>query len=153
MLKEYFKALYERTMREAYSRAHAEIDNSLLNGGMCLDCGAGQGHRFSQLNSSIGLNGARYHGIEWDEGKVEIARKNGINVDHSFRCIFGLSVLEHLLFPCRYLRECYRCLDGGGQLVLLTPNISTYFTAALILAVFAVLTFRLHVTLDWSINL
>ena len=146
MLKDYFKALYERTMREAYSRAHVEINESLMNGGMCLDCGAGHGHKFRQLNSQIGLDTARYHGIEWDERKVEIARNDGINVvtgdlnkgiehpDDTFRCIFGLSVLEHLLFPCRYLRECYRCLEGGGQLVLLTPNISTYFTAALILA-------------------
>ena len=146
MIKEYFKALYERTMREAYSKAHAEIDSSLLHGGMCLDCGAGKGHKFHQLNSEIGMDKARYHGIEWDQSKVELARKDGINVvrgdlnksidhpDNTFRCIFGLSVLEHLLFPCRFLRECFRCLEGGGQLVLLTPNISTYFTAALIIA-------------------
>ena len=32
------------------------------------------------------------------------------------------------------LRECHRCLEKGGVLIILTPNISTYFTAALILA-------------------
>jgi SAM-dependent methyltransferase len=133
-------------MHEAYSKAHSEIDNSLTNGGMCLDCGAGHGHRFRQLNREIGLDSGHYFGIEWDEKKVEIARDDGINVvagdlnrgiehpDNTFRCIFGLSVLEHLLYPCRFLRECFRCLESGGQLVLLTPNISTYFTAALIIA-------------------
>lgn len=44
-----------------------------------------------------------------------------------------MSVLEHLLNPCYYLKECYRVLDEGGSLVILTPNISTYFTAVLIL--------------------
>jgi SAM-dependent methyltransferase len=52
----------------------------------------------------------------------------------SFRCVIGMSVLEHLLKPCAFLRECHRVLEPGGALVILTPNISTYFTAALILA-------------------
>ncbi len=146
MINQYFKSLYSRTVHEAYSRAFAEIDKSLSNGGICLDCGAGRGHRFHQLNKKIGLDSNRYFGIEWDKKYVEMARGEGINVihgdlnkaiehpDNRFRCIFGLSVLEHLLFPCRYLQECYRCLEGGGQLIILTPNISTYFTAALILA-------------------
>ena len=30
--------------------------------------------------------------------------------------------------PCSFLKEAYRCLEPGGTLVLLTPNISTYFT-------------------------
>ncbi len=48
--------------------------------------------------------------------------------------IDALSVLEHLLNPCRFLKECHRVLECHGRLILLTPNISTYFTAALILA-------------------
>jgi SAM-dependent methyltransferase len=53
----------------------------------------------------------------------------------SFQCVIGLSVLEHLLKPCAFLREAHRVLAPGGTLIILTPNISTYFTAALILAV------------------
>jgi len=56
---------------------------------------------------------------------VELAHEKGINVtqgdlnkrimypNESFACIFGLSVLEHLLNPCNYMRECYRCLEKG----------------------------------------
>jgi hypothetical protein len=48
-------------------------------------------------------------------------------------CVYGLSVLEHLLMPCAFIVECRRVLRPGGMLVLLTPNISTYFTALLVL--------------------
>jgi SAM-dependent methyltransferase len=146
MLKNYFKNLYQRTMHEAYSRAHDEIVNALKDGGICLDCGAHSGQMFLLLNQRIGLEKSRYNGIEWNANILQIARNNRLNVvqgdlnkdmdfqSEAFRCVFGLSVLEHLLNPCKYLKECYRCLEKDGVLVILTPNISTYFTAALILA-------------------
>ncbi len=146
MLKKYFKSLYQRTMQEAYSRAHNEIVNTLQDGGTCLDCGAHSGQKFDLLNKRIGIDKSRYSGIEWNVNVAQKARDKGLNVlrgdlnknmecqDESYKCIFGLSVLEHLLNPCNYLRECYRCLEKDGVLVILTPNISTYFTAALILA-------------------
>ncbi len=146
MLEKYFKSLYQRTMQEAYRRAHDEIVNALQDGGACLDCGAHSGRTYDLLNKRIGLDKQRYNGIEWNVDLVRRARDKGLNVlqgdlnrdmeyqDGSFKCIFGLSVLEHLLNPCNYLRECYRCLEKDGVLVILTPNISTYFTAALILA-------------------
>ncbi len=125
--------------------AHDEIVGALGSGGACLDCGASLGGKYELLYERIGLKSSAYHGLEWDAGLVEQAKSLGRNVlegdlnktlpfsDQTFRCVFGLSVLEHLLFPCRYMRECQRVLQPGGVLVLLTPNISTFFTAALIL--------------------
>ena len=133
-------------MGEAYSTAHTEIMQALQNDGKCLDCGAQNGFKFDLLKQRVGLDRDLYHGIEWNTQMVEAAKAKGLNViqgdlnknisfpDETFRCIFGLSVLEHLLNPCNYLKECYRCLDNGGTLVILTPNISTYFTVALLLA-------------------
>lgn len=146
MLTAYFKSLYQRTMEESYALAHAEVIAALRDGGNCLDCGAHDGAKFLYLKQAMSLEPERYRGIEWNADAVEDARAKGLNVvqgdlnkstpyaDDSFRCVFGLSVLEHLLNPCHYLRECHRCLEQDGTLVLLTPNISTYFTAALILA-------------------
>jgi SAM-dependent methyltransferase len=146
MLDSYFKRLYRRTMDEAYALAHAEIIVCLREGGNCLDCGAGSGHKFGLLNDAVGLTKAQYFGLEWDAESVRAAQGNGLNViqsdlnspigfsDGSFRCVFGFSVLEHLLKPCAYLTDCYRCLEPGGTLVILTPNISTFFTIALLLA-------------------
>jgi SAM-dependent methyltransferase len=138
----YFSGLYARTMREAYALAEDRIVTAIADGGQVLDCGAGGGHVADRLS----IAADRYHGIDWSNDDTERARARGLQVvqgdlnqplpypDAHFRCVFGLSVLEHLLRPCRYLRECHRVLEPGGRLVILTPNIATYFTAFLVLA-------------------
>ena len=145
MLQKYFKTLYQRTMRESYALAYKEIIQALESGGNCLDSGAHKGKMYRILHEAIPFQKDNYFGIEWSSEHVQIAQDLDLNViqgdlnqdlefpDHKFKCIFGLSVLEHLLNPCRYLRECHRVLEDNGTLVILTPNISTYFTAMLIL--------------------
>ena len=146
LLNKYFKSLYKRTMSEAYSLATSNIIASLKEGGDCLDCGASSGYWFETFSSEIGLTIDRYYGIEWDKELVNEAQNKRINVqqgdlnkalpfeNEKFTCIYSLSVLEHLLNGCHFLGECHRVLKLGGTLIILTPNISTYFTAALILA-------------------
>lgn len=140
VLENYFRNLYQRTMDEAYGLAHEKIVLALKDGGECLDCGAHHGKIFAMLHEQAGLPGSAYSGIEWNQEAVEAARGQGLNVvrgdlnrnlpfpDDKFRCVFALSVLEHLLNPCSFLKEAFRCLEPGGALVVLTPNISTYFT-------------------------
>lgn len=146
MLRTYFKALYERTMRKAYELAFREISAAMQEGGLCLDCGANRGHWYEKLSHTIGLTKDQYYGIEWNEECARSSQLRGLNIkqgdlnkgipykDGTFTCIYALSVLEHLLNGCFFMRECYRALKRDGKLVLLTPNISTYFTAMLILA-------------------
>ncbi|MGR8934741.1 MAG: class I SAM-dependent methyltransferase [Gammaproteobacteria bacterium] len=146
MLENYFKNLYRRTMNEAYGLARREIVNALVDEGYCLDCGANKGYWQEALQHEIGFTKDRYYGLEWNKECVIAAQMKGLNVqqgdlnkgipfeDDKFRCIYALSILEHLLNGCRFLKECHRTLEKGGKLVLLTPNISTYFTAVLILA-------------------
>ena len=146
MLKGYFTNLYQRTMTKAYELASTEIKSALTGGGSCLDCGAGDGHWYEKLSKEIGLDKENYVGIEWEESLVTKANARNISVSHGdlnkklvfddnkFSCVFALSVLEHLLRPCHFLRESHRILKLGSRIILLTPNISTYFTAALIIA-------------------
>ncbi len=132
-------------MKKAYGKAQSEIFNELQHGGACLDCGAGEGNKFGLLKNKLGFNLKNYYGIEWHPETVKTANKKGMPIIHGdlnqplqfndkqFKCIFGLSVLEHLLNPCKFLKECHRCLDDDGTLIILTPNISTFFTIALLL--------------------
>lgn len=132
-------------MRESYDAAHAAIGEATAAGGSVLDCGAGSGATFDALGSRFAIVPARYRGIEWDAGSVAQARARGLDITEgdlnrrmpfepgAFACVYGLSALEHLLNPCFFLKECHRVLQPGGRLVLLTPNISTYFTAVQIL--------------------
>jgi SAM-dependent methyltransferase len=131
-------------MQEGYGLAHLEAINALKGGGEVLDCGASAGQLYKETLCPAGVEAHQYHGVEWHAETAAQAR--GLDVRHgdlnqplpfdtdSFRCVVGLSVLEHLLKPCAFLGECHRVLEPGGTLVILTPNISTYFTAALILA-------------------
>ncbi|MER2513616.1 MAG: class I SAM-dependent methyltransferase [Nitrosomonas ureae] len=145
MLAKYFRNCYRDTMDRAYGHAEAAITARLKEGGYCLDCGATDGYWYDRLDSRLGISMDRYTGIEWNAHSCAKGRARGLNMiqgdlndllpfpNNRFRCIIALSVLEHLLYGCRFLQECYRVLEPGGSLVLLTPNISTYFTAFRIL--------------------
>jgi SAM-dependent methyltransferase len=145
VLRPYFRSLYKRTMREAFGVAFDSIADALRPGGQVLDCGASTGGSYERLKGMIDLAPTRYAGIEWSEPLVKESVAKGLNViqgdlnrplpveDEQFRCVFGLSVLEHLLNGCAFMRECHRVLEDRGTLVLLTPNISTFFTIALLL--------------------
>jgi SAM-dependent methyltransferase len=145
MIEKYFKTLYRRTMAESYSVSYRKISKILAHGGLCLDCGANNGNFFQNINQYIELEKTRYYGIEWNKESVAQAQKKGLKVIQSdlnqvlpfdnekFQCVFGLSVLEHLLNGCKFMKECHRVLRYKGKLVLLTPNISTFFSIALLL--------------------
>lgn len=136
----YLSNLYLATMQDAYAFARKEI---VATGGRTLDCGAGDGHELANLEA-VGFNG-EWEGVEWDADTVAKATSRGLKVaqgdlneripfdDDTFDCVYGLSVLEHILKPCSYILEAKRVLKPGGKLVLLTPNIATYFTALNIL--------------------
>lgn len=141
----YFKKLYQRTMEQAYGKAQSAIVDAMQNGGGILDCGCSHGHMYDQLSSAVDIARDNYYGVEWNTELVKKCNEKGIHAtqhdlnhalpyaDGTFRCVFALSVLEHLLFSCRFMRESTRVLEDGGTLVLLTPNISTLFTIAQLL--------------------
>ena len=145
LISTYANNLYRDVMFRAYQHARSDIVNSLQSGGKCLDCGAGDGGQYQNLKAiSNSINPENYVGIEWDAAGVLQAKKQGLTVvrgdlnwalpfkDESFDCIFGLSVLEHLINGCHYLKEASRLLKPGGNLILITPNLSAWFNILLL---------------------
>jgi SAM-dependent methyltransferase len=49
-----------------------------------------------------------------------------------FQCVFGLSVLEHLINGCNFLKDTHRVLKPGGHLIIVTPNLSAWFNVFLL---------------------
>ena len=143
-LRSSLRRQYARTMREAYAFARS---TAAANAPVAvLDCGSGSGHE-RQATFGRGAPGIelRYRGLEWSRGDVERGVAAGLDImeadlnrplpiaSESQDCVIAFSVLEHLLMPCSFLGECHRVLRPGGRLVVLTPNISTYFTALQVL--------------------
>ena len=135
---------YQRTMSEAYRHAYDAMH--VMPEIRVLDCGSGDGTAWAGAVAHRGCaDQVRYTGLEWSVEGVTRAKELGRNVlaadlnerlpveSESQDCVIALSVLEHLLMPISFLRECHRVLVTGGQLIVLTPNISTYFTALQVL--------------------
>lgn len=127
-------------MSEAYGKSQSAIIDAMQNGGKILDCGCNDGKMYQRLATRTNTRPQDYYGLEWNEGLVTCCNDNGINAKKHdlnkplpfpagmFQCVVALSVLEHLLFSCRFMQETYRVLNDKGTLILLTPNISTLFT-------------------------
>jgi SAM-dependent methyltransferase len=49
-----------------------------------------------------------------------------------FQCVFGLSVVEHLVNGCNFLKEAHRVLKPKGHLIIVTPNLSAWFNVLLL---------------------
>jgi 2-polyprenyl-3-methyl-5-hydroxy-6-metoxy-1,4-benzoquinol methylase len=98
-----------------------------------LDVGCGSGD-FLEKMQYLGWDAV---GLETDPVLMKIAREKGIEVlegdllamdlpDGSFDVITMSHVIEHLPDPLEYLRKCRELLVKQGQLVLLTPNVSSF---------------------------
>lgn len=145
LAQRYLASLYQRTMREAYADCRQRIVAAPGSPLRLLECGAGTLKLRATLEALMGQRPLDYTGMDWSARVVENGLRQGMDVrrvdlnagipaeSSSFDCISALSLIEHLLNPCRFMSDAYRVLRPGGRLVVLTPNISTFFTAALVL--------------------
>lgn len=99
----------------------------LPSAGSILEVGAGKA-AFANL---IGTD--RYTGLEFNDGAIEQASRDGINLQkesvesHSlgekkYDSVVSFQVLEHVKSPFSFVKACVHCLKPGGILVLAVPS-------------------------------
>ncbi len=118
----------------AYPGLRAYLDLSVMylssqSGGRLLDVGCGSGRTLESMQDL----GWRAEGVDLDPVAVHNARHKGLEVrlgtleaqkypDRHFDAVTMSHLIEHVHDPLQLLRECYRVLKPGGQLVVVTPN-------------------------------
>jgi SAM-dependent methyltransferase len=91
-----------------------------------LEVGAGEG-AFARF-----VGDRRYVGLESNPRGIEAARTRGVKLidesveDHAdagnrYDLVAAFQVLEHVPYPAAFLRDCLRCLEPGGRLIVAVP--------------------------------
>jgi 2-polyprenyl-3-methyl-5-hydroxy-6-metoxy-1,4-benzoquinol methylase len=110
-------------------------DGSLPRGGVALDFGGSHGDLLDLALREKLFDDGYVADISWRS--VEVARGRGLkaavmDVDSRginfstefFDCVVALDVIEHLVDPVNFARECYKVLKPDGWVFINTPNIS-----------------------------
>lgn len=107
-----------------------------------LDVGCGDGGLAKLMQDALG---AEVYGTDISAKGVEIANKKGIRAkvadlskeipfeDNYFDLIIANELIEHLVNPDLFLRECNRVLKKDGAILIATPNLSFWLNRLLFL--------------------
>jgi len=101
-------------------------------GNRLLDIGCGEGTLASKALEKY----REVYGIDISEDAVRLAKASGVvascinlNVeplpypDNYFDTVTSLDVIEHIFDPANFVKEIYRVLTPGGNVIISTPNI------------------------------
>ncbi len=111
---------------------HEAIRSAMKPGMEVLELGCGSGHAVSNIQDRE----VKYTGVDWSQGQVERNRQRYGEAarfidaslyevplpDGTFDLVFSTYVLEHLVWPHRFLDEALRLTKPGGQLIILCPE-------------------------------
>ncbi len=142
-ISEHNKELYKEEFKNQKLYHHAQSDkvkkiiNLIRNHPeKVLDAGCGDGWLGKKIKDKFN---AEVHGIDIVKDALKSAEKSGLKVkkydlskgkwpykDNYFDLVVAGDILEHIYDTETFVRECWRILKKGGQLIVSTPNINSY---------------------------
>ena len=124
------KKWYYMKSKWEYNRALKEVEK----GSSCLVVGCGEGHFVEKLNEK----GSEAKGIELSKEAVDVAKQKGRNVHlenlkvtsknekEKYQYVCAFQVLEHVVDPKKFLKNCVSCLSEKGKIIIGVPNMDGY---------------------------
>ena len=108
-----------------------------FKGDRLLDLGCGSGYlcelaMAEGAHSAVGVDLVKPNGFDEEQAKWKFANldlnSNRWHEDlpQKFSLILAFDILEHLDSPYDFLKSCQELLDADGQLMLTTPNVSSW---------------------------
>ncbi len=131
VVADYYRAAHAANVTWAPDSFHQIVKRNCKPGMDIVDLGCGSAHAFANLLEC----GARYTGVDWSEERIALNQKqyrDGTFIasplyevrcpSESFDLSFSFYVLEHLVWPQRFLAEMVRLTRKGGLVIIECPH-------------------------------
>jgi ubiquinone/menaquinone biosynthesis C-methylase UbiE len=129
---EYFEHAQRENAAWDGKKYHEYIRRAMKPGMHVLELGCGSGHAYENIRHL----GVTYTGVDWSRRQIETNRRRlgdepqfldaslyAVPLpDAGYDLVFSMYVLEHLVWPHRFLDEAQRLVKPGGILILLCPE-------------------------------
>ncbi len=131
---EYYKGILIHADSRLHEQALHLVQQYVRPGASVLDAGAGAGAFSLRLvDAGYRVVASDVDGVGWQSRSVPFVRADidhglGAFRDSAFDAVCCLEVIEHIENPWQLLREISRVLRPQGQLILSTPNVTSFLS-------------------------
>jgi SAM-dependent methyltransferase len=138
MFRKFLKYIAPKSFKDGLARCNRLGMNLTVKKSQAVFLDAGCGDGALTMEFAGLFNPGEIHGIEFIDSFREAAEKKGIQCvkldlngmwpykTDTFDFILSSQIIEHLHNTRMYFQECYRCLKPGGQILVLTENLSSW---------------------------
>lgn len=127
----------EAALRGTFKRFVQNLNKRQIRGQSFLEIGCGYGYLLEAAQSNFGIR----VGTDFSAKAIERAKRSGARVyqggvdslpdDEKFDCVVATHVIEHVYNPQIFISELKNRLNGGGTIVIATPDMGSLWRLAM----------------------